>query len=53
MKHGAMYRIEQQEELKRHLQEILPVARYIEKHYAESISMSEMARARITTRGMT
>ncbi|WP_182870189.1 AraC family transcriptional regulator [Rhodopirellula sp. JC639] len=40
---GAMYRIEQQDELTRYLQELLPVARYIERHYAEPISMSEMA----------
>ena len=40
---GAMYRIEHKEELTRHLQELLPVARYIERHYAEPISMSEMA----------
>ncbi|MHC4878418.1 MAG: helix-turn-helix domain-containing protein [Planctomycetota bacterium] len=40
---GAMYRIEQQKELTRYLQELLPVARYIERHYAESISMTDMA----------
>ncbi|MCD0458018.1 AraC family transcriptional regulator [Roseiconus lacunae] len=40
---GAMYRIEQQEELMQYLQELLPVARYIEKHYAEQISMTAMA----------
>ena len=40
---GAMYRIEQQEELTRYLHELLPVARYVEQHYAESISMAEMA----------
>jgi AraC-like DNA-binding protein len=40
---GAMYRIEQQEEMTRYLQELLPVARYIEKHFAEQISMTEMA----------
>lgn len=40
---GAMYRIEQQQELKRYLQEIMPVAQYIEKHYAEPISMTDMA----------
>lgn len=40
---GAMYRIEHQEQLTRHFQELLPVVRYIEKHYAESISMAEMA----------
>ena len=40
---GAMYRIEQREELTRHLQELLPAARYMEKHYSEAISMAEMA----------
>ncbi len=40
---GAMYRIEQQEEMAQYLQELLPAARYIEKHYAEPISMAEMA----------
>lgn len=41
---GAMYRIEHQEELTEYLQELLPAARYIEKHFAEPIRMSEMAR---------
>ncbi len=40
---GAMYRTQQQDELKRYLQEILPVAKYIEKHYAKPISMAKMA----------
>lgn len=40
---GAMYRIEHREELTRHLQELLPVARFIEQHYSENISMTEMA----------
>ncbi|UUO04573.1 helix-turn-helix domain-containing protein [Blastopirellula sp. J2-11] len=40
---GAMYRIEQQDELAKYLQELFAVARYIEKHYAESISMADMA----------
>ena len=40
---GAMYRIEQQAELTQYLQELLPVAQYIERHYAEPISMTEMA----------
>ena len=40
---GAMYRVQQQQELERYLQEILPVAKYIEQNYAESISMAEMA----------
>lgn len=40
---GAMYRIENQKELTVHLQELLPVARHIERNYADSISMTEMA----------
>ena len=40
---GAMYRIEHQQELTRHLQELLPAARHIELHYNEPISMAEMA----------
>ncbi|MCP4189010.1 MAG: AraC family transcriptional regulator [Planctomycetaceae bacterium] len=40
---GAMYRIEQQHELAQYLREILPAARYIERNFATSISMSEMA----------
>lgn len=40
---GAMYRIEDQEELKSHLQELMPAATYMEQHYAQTISMSEMA----------
>ena len=40
---GAMYRIEQPEELSRYLQELLPVAQHIERHYAEPIKMPEMA----------
>lgn len=40
---GAMYRIEHQKELTVYLQELLPVARHIERNYAESISMTEMA----------
>lgn len=40
---GAMYRIENQKELTRHLQELLPAARYIERHYAEAISMKQLA----------
>ena len=40
---GAMYRIENQKELTRYLQELLPVARYIEKHYPEQVSMADMA----------
>ncbi|MFT7641889.1 MAG: hypothetical protein ACI9G1_003640, partial [Pirellulaceae bacterium] len=40
---GAMYRIEQQKELTQYFQELLPVVRHIESHFAEPISMSEMA----------
>lgn len=40
---GAMYRIEEPESLARYFQELLPVVRHIEVHYAERISMSEMA----------
>lgn len=41
---GAMYRIEDQAELSRYFQELLPVVRHIEEAYAEPISMTEMAR---------
>ncbi len=41
---GAMYRIEQPEELHRYFQELLPAVRHIEEHYSESISMAAMAR---------
>lgn len=40
---GAMYRIEQQKELTDYFQELLPVVRYIEEHYGEPITMTEMA----------
>jgi AraC-like DNA-binding protein len=40
---GTMCRIEQPEEMKQYLQELLPVAQYIEKNYAETISMADMA----------
>ncbi|MGY8767129.1 MAG: helix-turn-helix domain-containing protein [Pirellulales bacterium] len=40
---GAMYQVEQPEELAQHFHELLPVVRYIESHYAETISMAEMA----------
>lgn len=40
---GAMYRIEQPGEQARHFQELSPVIRHIEQHYAETIVMSEMA----------
>lgn len=41
---GAMYRIEDQAEMSRYFQELLPVVRHIEAEYAEPISMAEMAR---------
>lgn len=40
---GAMYRIEQPEEMSRYLQELLPVARYIERNFPDQISMAKMA----------
>lgn len=40
---GAMYRIEQPQELARYFQELLPVVRHIEQHYADHISMADMA----------
>jgi len=40
---GAMYRVHEPEELSRHFQELLPVVTYIEEHYADRISMTEMA----------
>ena len=40
---GIMCRIEQSKELMRYLQELAPVARFIEEHYAEPVSMAEMA----------
>lgn len=40
---GTMCRIEQPKELARYLQELAPVARFIEEHYAEPISMADMA----------
>jgi AraC-like DNA-binding protein len=40
---GAMYRIQQQEELMRYFHELFPVVRYIEDHFAEPISMTKMA----------
>ena len=40
---GTMYRVEQPEEFTRYLQELSPVALYIERHYAEPISMVDMA----------
>ncbi len=40
---GAMYRVEEPQELARHFQELLPVVQHIERHYSESISMAAMA----------
>ena len=40
---GAMYLIQQQEELAQHLQELLPVVRHMEANFAEPISMAGMA----------
>lgn len=40
---GAMYRIEAQEELTHYFQELLPVVKHIEQHYAEPITMANMA----------
>jgi AraC-like DNA-binding protein len=41
---GAMYRAEEPQELTRFFQELLPVVRHIERHFAEPISMEAMAR---------
>jgi AraC-like DNA-binding protein len=41
---GSMYRVEKPEAMGQHFQELLPVVTYIEKHYAQNISMAEMAR---------
>lgn len=41
---GAMYHIEQPEELMQHFKELLPVVNYIEQHFADNISMAEMAK---------
>lgn len=40
---GAMLRIEQPDQMRQYLQELMPVAQYIEQHYAERISMADMA----------
>ncbi|MEM9645244.1 MAG: AraC family transcriptional regulator, partial [Planctomycetota bacterium] len=40
---GAMYPIKNTPDLNRYLQELSPVARHMEKHFSESISMAEMA----------
>ncbi|MCO6047764.1 AraC family transcriptional regulator [Aeoliella sp. ICT_H6.2] len=40
---GAMYRIEAPEELEKFFQELAPVVRHIDEHYADSISMADMA----------
>ncbi len=41
---GAMYRIEQQEELSQYFHGLLPVVQFVEVHYPESISMAQMAK---------
>ncbi len=41
---GAMYRIQQQDELSRHFQELLPVVQYIDEHFSSSISMAKLAK---------
>ena len=41
---GAMYRVEEPEMLAGHVHELLPVVTHIERHFAEPISMAEMAR---------
>jgi AraC-like DNA-binding protein len=40
---GAMYRIQAQREFTRYFQELLPVVRHIEDHFADPISMITMA----------
>ncbi len=40
---GAMYAVEQPAEQERHFQELLPVIRHIEAHFAEGIPMTAMA----------
>ena len=40
---GAMYQIDERKELSQFLQELLPVARYMEKHFSQPISMTDMA----------
>jgi AraC-like DNA-binding protein len=42
---GAMYRIQQQDELGQYFQELKPVIQFIHEHYAEHISMATMARS--------
>jgi AraC-like DNA-binding protein len=41
---GAMYPIDRPEELARHAQELLPVVRHIDEHYADTVSMARMAK---------
>jgi len=41
---GAMYRIEEPAELARHFQELLPVVAHIESHFADTVSMTQMAK---------
>jgi AraC-like DNA-binding protein len=40
---GAMYRIDDPKLLAGYFQELMPVIRHVERHYADSISMAEMA----------
>lgn len=40
---GAMYQVEEPEQLAGHFHELLPVVTYIERNYAAAVSMSEMA----------
>lgn len=40
---GAMYRVKEPAMLARHVHELLPVVTHIEKHFAEPVSMVEMA----------
>lgn len=40
---GAMYRIDDPQELAGYFHELLPVVRHVERHYASPVSMAEMA----------
>lgn len=40
---GAMYRIEEQEDLTNYFRELLPVVRYVDENFADLISMAAMA----------
>jgi AraC-like DNA-binding protein len=41
---GAMYPVDRPDDLARHVEELLPVVRHIERHYADTVSMSQMAK---------